>query len=118
MKEFTIDACKWYLYEEMDDSLKLDAIEKFKTRYEPLLGFLFESGLYKEKLPKNIEAWQALEIKISDFTEEGLELVMYCHDQWLDSVEKGVNPKNINLWKRELLKIRQDTIQIARENLH
>ncbi len=114
MKEFIIDTCKWYLDEEMDDTSKLDAIEKFKSRYEPLLGFLFESQLYKHKLPRAFEDWQSLEIKISDFSEEGLELVMQCHDQWLDSVEKGVNPKNINLWKKELSKIRQDLT----DNLH
>ena len=114
MKEFIIDTCKWYLDEEMDDTSKLDAIEKFKSRYEPLLGFLFESQLYKLSLPRSFEDWQSLEIKISDFSDEGLELVMQCHDQWLDSVEKGVNPKNIKLWKRELSKIRQD----LNDNLH
>jgi len=108
MKEFIIDTCKWYLHEEMDSAEKIDSIEKFKTRYEPLLGFLLESELYKHALPKSIEDWQSLEIKVSDFTEEGLELVTQCHDQWLDSVEKGVNPTNIKLWERELYKIRQD----------
>jgi len=108
MKEFIIDTCKWYLDEEMDDASKLDAIEKFKCRYEPLLGFLLESQLYKTSLPKSIEDWQSLEIKLSNFTAEGLELVMNCHDQWLDSVEKGVSPKNIKMWERELFKIRQD----------
>ena len=108
MKEFTIDACKWYIDEEMDNSSKLDAVEKFKLRYEPLLGFLLESNLYKSKLPQAVEDWQSLEIKVSDFTDEGLELVMNCHDQWLDSVEKGISPKNIKLWERELRKIRQD----------
>ena len=108
MKEFTIDACKWYLYEEMDETARLSTIENFKQRYEPLLGFLLESDLYKSNLPKTIEDWHSLEIKDSDFTDEGLELVMNCHDQWLDSVEKGISPKNINLWKKELRKIRQD----------
>ncbi len=108
MKVFIIDTCKWYVDEEMDDASKLDAIEKFKSRYESLLGFLLESQLYKRALPKSFEDWQSLEIKLSDFTEEGLELVMQCHDQWLDSVERGVNPKNIKLWERELYKIRQD----------
>jgi hypothetical protein len=105
MKEFTIDACKWYVDEEMDDADKLGAIEKFKSRYEPLLGFLLESKLYKFSLPQTLEDWQSLEIKYSDFTTEGLDLVMYCHDRWLESVEKGVNPKNINLWIKELSKI-------------
>ena len=108
MKEFTIDACKWYIYEEMDDNDKIDAIEKFKLRYEPLLGFLLESNLYESNLPKTVEDWQSLEIKVSDFTDEGLELVMNCHDQWLDSVEKGISPKNMKLWQKELRKIRQD----------
>jgi hypothetical protein len=108
MKVFIIDTCKWYLDAEMDDASKLDAIEKFKSRYEPLLGFLFESQLYKRDLPKSLEDWQSLEIKLSDFSEEGLELVMQCHDQWLDSVEKGISPTNIKLWERELYKIRQD----------
>ncbi len=108
MKEFVIDTCKWYLEEDMDNASRINAIEKFKSRYEPLLGFLFESKLYKCGLPKTIEDWQSLEIRLSDFTEEGLELVMHCHDQWLDSVEKGVSPNNIKLWERELFKIRQD----------
>lgn len=108
MKEFIIDTCKWYLDEEMDDASKLNAIEKFKSRYEPLLGFLCECQLYKCTVPKSFEDWQCLDIKLSDFTEEGLELVMQCHDQWLDSVEKGVSPKNIKLWERELFKLRQD----------
>ncbi len=108
MKEFTIDACKWYIHEEMDDTARLEAIENFKLRYEPLLGFFLESNLYKCKLPKTMEDWHSLEIKVADFTDEGLELVMNCHDQWLDSVEKGISPKNIKLWQRELRKIRQD----------
>ncbi len=108
MKEFIIDTCKWYLEEEMDDASKLNAIENFKYRYEPLLGFLFENKLYKRSLPRSFEDWQSMEIKISDFSDEGLELIMQCHDQWLDSIEKGINPKNIKLWKRELSKIRQD----------
>ena len=108
MKKFTIDACRWYLHEEMDDTSKIEAIENFRLRYEPLLGFLKECDLYKSTLPKTIEDWHSLEIQFSDFTDEGLELVMNCHDQWLESMEKGVDPKNIKLWERELYKIRQD----------
>ncbi|MEM7401024.1 MAG: hypothetical protein AAF304_03635 [Pseudomonadota bacterium] len=108
MKEFTIDACRWYLHEEMDDASRIEAIENFRMRYEPLLGFLNESNLYTSQLPKTIEEWHSLEIKFSDFTDEGLELVMNCHDQWLESMEKGVSPTNIKLWERELYKIRQD----------
>lgn len=108
MKEFTIDACKWYIYEEMDDAEKIDAIKKFKFRYEPLLGFLLESKLFNKTLPQNIEDWQSFELQLSDFTDDGLELVMHCHDQWLDSVEKGIKPENISLWKRQLSKLRRD----------
>lgn len=108
MKEFIIDACKWYIYEDMDNTAKADAIKKFKSRYEPLLGFLLESKLFKQKLPKNIEGWQIFEMKFSDFTDEGLELVMNCHDRWLDSIQKGINPENINLWKKQLSKLRRN----------
>ena len=114
MKEFIIDACKWYIYEDMDKTSQMDAIKKFKSRYEPLLGFLIESKLFKQKLPKNIEGWQSFEMKLSDFTDDGLELVMYCHDQWLDSIERGISPENINLWKKQLSKLRRD----SNENLH
>lgn len=114
MKEFIIDACKWYIYEDMDRASQMDAIEKFKFRYEPLLGFLIESKLFKQKLPKSTEDWQGFEMKLSDFTDDGLELVMYCHDRWLDSIEKGVSPDNINLWKKQLSKLRRD----SNENLH
>ena len=34
MKEFIIDACKWYLYEDMDDSSKSDAVKNFKYLFE------------------------------------------------------------------------------------
>lgn len=108
MKEFIIDACKWYLYEEMDDSSKSEAIKNFKYRYEPLLGFLLESKLFKQKLPKSNDDWQVFELKLSDFTDEGLELVMCCHDRWLDSIQRGVSPENINLWKKQLTKLRRD----------
>ena len=108
MKEFIIDACKWYLYEEMDDSLKSETIKNFKFRYEPLLGFLLESKLFKQKLPKTNDDWQVFELKLSDFTDEGLELVMCCHDRWLDSIQRGVSPENINLWKKQLTKLRRD----------
>ena len=108
MKEFIIDACKWYLYEEMDDSSKSEAIKNFKYRYGPLLGFLLESKLFKQKLPKTNDDWQVFELKLSDFTDEGLELVMCCHDRWLDSIQRGVSPENINLWKKQLTKLRRD----------
>lgn len=108
MKEFIIDACKWYLYEEMDGSSKKEAIKNFKLRYESLLGFLLESKLFKQKLPKTNDDWQVFELKLSDFTDEGLELVMCCHDRWLDSIQKGVSPENINLWKKQLTKLRRD----------
>ncbi len=109
MKEFVIDACKWYVNSDMDDASKIEAIENFKSRYTPLLGFLLESKLYRNKLPNSLEDWQIFEIKISDFSEEGLELVMQCHDQWLDSVNRGIKPGNINLWKRELSKLRRES---------
>ena len=47
-------------------------------------------------------------MKFSDFTDEGLELVMNCHDRWLDSIQKGINPENINLWKKQLSKLRRN----------
>ncbi len=109
MKEFIIDSCKWYIYGDMDSTSQMDAVKKFKTRYEPLLGFLIESKLFKKKLPKSIEDWQSFEMKLSDFTDDGLELVMCCHDQWLDSVEKGISPRNINLWKKQLSKLRKES---------
>lgn len=105
MKEFIIDSCRWYIYADMDSASQLDAIKDFKSRYEPLLGFFVESKLFKRNLPKSIEDWKSFEMKLSDFTDEGLELVMYCHDRWLDSVNKGINPKNIRLWERQLSKL-------------
>jgi hypothetical protein len=98
----------------MNSASQLDAIKEFKSRYEPLLGFLIESKLFKCNLPKSIEDWQCFEMKLSDFTDDGLELVIYCHDRWLDSINKGVNPENISLWKKQLSKLYQDSNQ----NLH
>lgn len=114
MKEFIIDACKWYLCEDMDNSSKSDAIKSFRYRYEPLLGFLLESKLFKQKIPKKDIDWQHFELRFSDFTEEGLELVMCCHDRWLDRIQKGISPENINLWKKQLSRLRKD----LHEKLH
>ena len=105
MKDMVIDSCKWYLDEGLPEEQKNELTEKFKRRYEPLLNFFKESGLMiMDKM--DVEDWQSFEIKMSDFTDEGLELLMLCHDRWLDAMERGLNPSNITLWKRELDKLR------------
>ena len=109
MKDMVIDACRWYIDESSEDAIKRKVAEEFKNRYIPLLRFFAESGLTRKKNLASVENnWLDFEIKMSDFTDEGLELLMLCHDKWLDSIARGSNPKNIALWERQLNRLREE----------
>ena len=45
---------------------------------------------------------------MSDFTDEGLELLVLCHDKWLDAISRGSNPGNITMWQRQLIRLREE----------
>lgn len=109
MKDMIIDSCKWYVDENATEQAKQSIVETFRCKYQPLLRFFDETGLIRSEALRQIRDWENFEIKISDFTEEGLELIMLCHDRWLDAVERGSNPANIKLWEKELIKIRSDS---------
>jgi hypothetical protein len=107
MKDMVIDACKWYVDESSEDAAKRKVAEDFQKRYQPLLTFFKETGLMcKNKI--DVKDWMSFELKMSDFTEEGLELLMLCHDKWLDSVTRGSNPGNVTMWQRQLMKLREE----------
>ena len=107
MKDMVIDACKWYVDESSEDSVKKKAAEEFSNRYKPLLHFFKETGLvYEDKTEER--NWLDFELKMSDFTDEGLELLMLCHDKWLDAISRGSNPSNIALWQRQLIRLREE----------
>lgn len=109
MKDMVIDACQWYVDESTEDQLKNEAVRAFRNRYLPLLNFFEEVGLIRSNamLDENKD-WLEFELKMSDFTEEGLELLMCCHDQWLDSIARGSNPSNISMWQRQLIRLREE----------
>ena len=107
MKDMVIDACKWYVDDSSEDEAKRKVIENFQKKYQPLLNFFMETGLMcSNKI--DVKDWISFELKMSDFTDEGLELLMLCHDKWLDSVARGSNPGNITMWQRQLMKLRED----------
>ena len=107
MKDMVIDACKWYVDENSEETTKRKVVEDFQNRYKPLLNFFKETGLMNEKKTDSKD-WIDFELKMSDFTDEGLELLMLCHDKWLDSVARGSSPGNIKMWQRQLIKLRED----------
>ena len=107
MKDMVIDACKWYVDENSEETAKRKVVEDFQNRYKPLLNFFKETGLMSEKKTDSTD-WINFELKMSDFTDEGLELLMLCHDKWLDSVARGSKPGNIKMWQRQLTKLRED----------
>ena len=107
MKDMIIDACKWYVDDSSEEAAKRKVVEDFQKRYQPLLDFLSEAGLMSSN-KIDIKDWMSFELKMSDFTDEGLELLMLCHDKWLDSVARGTNSGNISMWQRQLVKLRED----------
>ena len=109
MKDMVIDACRWYIDESSEEKIKHKVAEEFKNRYIPLLRFFEEAGLIRQRALSNKEKnWLEFELKMSDFTDEGLELLMLCHDKWLDAIARGSNPGNISLWERQLNKLREE----------
>lgn len=109
MKDMVIDACQWYVDESTEDQMKAEAVRAFRNRYTPLLNFFKEVGLIRsEVLLDENKDWLEFELKMSDFTEEGLELLMCCHDQWLDAIARGSSPSNISLWQRQLIRLREE----------
>lgn len=107
MKDMVIDACKWYIDDDAEDNVKQKAAEEFCSRYKPLLHFFKETGLVHENDIAERD-WLDFELKMSDFTDEGLELLMLCHDKWLDAISRGSNPSNITMWQRQLIRLRED----------
>ena len=107
MKDMVIDACKWYIDENAEEKVKRKAAEEFSNRYKPLLNFFQETGLVREKSIAEND-WLDFELKMSDFTDEGLELLMLCHDKWLDAISRGSNPGNITMWQRQLIRLREE----------
>lgn len=109
MKDMVIDACKWYVDDGTEDQMKAEVVRAFRNRYTPLLSFFKEVGLIcSEAILDEDEDWLGFELKMSDFTEEGLELLMCCHDQWLDAISRGLSPSNISLWQRQLVRLREE----------
>lgn len=109
MKDMVIDACRWYIDDNSEENIKQKIAEDFKNRYIPLLQFFEETGLTRtRKIKKDNKDWLDFELKMSDFTDEGLELLMLCHDKWLDAIARGSNPQNIALWQRQLNKLREE----------
>ena len=107
MKDMVIDACKWYVDDSSEEAIKRKVAEDFQQRYQPLLKFFKETGLICNN-KFDVKDWMSFELKMSDFTDEGLELLMLCHDKWLDSVARGSNPGNIAMWQRQLIKLREE----------
>ena len=107
MKDMVIDACKWYVDDSSEENVKRKVAEEFSNRYKPLLHFFKETGLVHEDKIADRD-WLDFELKMSDFTDEGLELLMLCHDKWLDAISRGSNPGNITLWQRQLIRLRED----------
>ncbi len=108
MKDMVIDACQWYIEESSEENTKCKVAEEFKNRYVPLLRFFEETGLTRKREVDKNKNWLEFEIKMSDFTDEGLELLMLCHDKWLDAIARGSNPQNMSMWQRQLNKLREE----------
>ncbi len=108
MKDFIIDACNWYVDTKSNAALKKQTALRFKNRYRPLLEFLKVNQLLTDNnRDLNKINWLSFEIRVSHFTPEGLELVMLCHDKWLNDIDKGCNPANIRMWERNLHRLRE-----------
>jgi hypothetical protein len=105
MEDFVIDAAKWHIE---GDPLPDRMLTRIAESYGALIPFLHAHHLLKDKaFGVDIKDWRQFELRYSDLTEEGYEVIRLCHDKWLKSLDKGKDVKAIHIWEKGLEKFRK-----------
>jgi hypothetical protein len=83
--DYTIDAAKWHTR----DPLAKAALAHHEMSWRPILEFLRANDLLRSKdFGSRWESWTDFELKVSDLTTEGHELVRRCLGKWANSVSR------------------------------
>jgi hypothetical protein len=103
-KDFIIDKIKWHTQRvrnyEFDSSL---VFRYFKA----LFDFLEKNSLTTRDLI-SIEITEETELKRSDLSEIGFELIKIAHGNWIDKIfDKGKSPEDVKYLEKKLKEIRE-----------
>lgn len=79
-----------------------------EQRYRVFVNFLQENDLVtREILSAEDPVTEELQIRKSDLTDEGFELVKNAYDKWLRGIDKGKEIADVSVLNKALSKIRE-----------
>jgi hypothetical protein len=101
MRDYTINKVAWHTSVKGNP----ETPEQTRQRFWILTNFLQEHRLVVRHLAASIdEIGDAFEIRRSDLTPVGWDLIQRAYDRWLRSIDRGSKPTDL-LLKRELSKL-------------
>src|SRR5690242_18482759 len=107
MKDLVISACRWIVNAEAPP-YKKRALDHYRACYTVLLSFLREEGLLADpSLGEDVTDWLEFELRQSQLTEEGFELVRRCIGTWNPSYGQGHTQRHMVQWRRKLSVMRR-----------
>lgn len=106
MDDLVIDACRWHVDAEAPEH-RQRSLDHFRERYGVLLSFLRSEGLLTDPVfGRDVTDWLAFELRKSQLTEEGYELVRLCHGTWNPAYGQGATTRHLVQWKKKLARLR------------
>jgi hypothetical protein len=107
--DLVIDACSWHVSSEAAE-YRQRALDHFRDRYTALLAFLRSEGLLADpKWALEVGDWLAFQLRRSNLTDEGYELVKLCHPNWNPSFGQGRTGRHLVQWRKKLALLRSPT---------
>jgi len=85
MKDYVIHNIGWHI---PNDTRGKEVARDLVIAYKPLMIWLKENNLIKNKSLLASPVDENLEIKVSDLTSEGYELFKLAHDKWLQAFDR------------------------------
>ena len=105
MQDFTITKFSWHARLDPDPAFQ----DQVRARFRAICNFLVENGLNSK--PLNIESIQTggdFELRSSDLTPLGLQLMKSGYDKWLKSLDRGKSPSDTTLLKKQLESLKEN----------
>lgn len=106
MDDFIIAKVSW-LTKVKGNEDKGDYIKKI---FSELIRFLKNNNLLVNNNIKENIITDDLEIKKSDLTEQGFEVLKISFDKWMQALDKGTKPEKITILEKALIKVREKNI--------
>ena len=85
MKDYVIQNISWHI---PNDPRGKEVARDLVVAYKPLIAWLKENNLIKNKALLTSPVNENLEIKVSDLTLEGYEIFKLAHDKWLQAFDR------------------------------